>query len=94
MQMICIGKLELTVDILKLYGGHSALYCGAGADVHKHGGLYIAVHGMEDTSAGATLRLNKIKHNSVFLSFARQYRFLESFSFLLQVFGVQLRLNW
>ena len=51
MKVIGIGKLYLTIDLVKLYGRNASLDSGTRADVHKHRRLNIAVYGMENASA-------------------------------------------
>ena len=68
--------------LAQVSGRNTALDRGTGADVHEHGGLDIAVYGVENASAGAPLGFQKIKHCRIsFLPFD-PYRTHGSFVFL------------
>ena len=55
MKVIGIRELYLTVDLLELDRGYSSLYRGTSAYVHKPGGLYIPMYGMENASARSAI---------------------------------------
>jgi hypothetical protein len=54
-QMISIGKLDLTIYVNKVDGGNAALYCGTSANVHKNGSLYVSVYRVENGASCAAL---------------------------------------
>ena len=56
-KMICVGKLYLTVDLLKVTGGNTALDCGGCAYVHKYGSLDGAVYGFKAAAASLSFLL-------------------------------------
>ena len=51
MKMICVGELNLAVDLLKIHSGDTALDCRRGTNVHKHGGLNSAMYGLKAATA-------------------------------------------
>ena len=78
-EVIGIRKLDLTADMLKVARRNAALYCGRRADVHKNGGLNIAVYGLKCTRAGGAAgfmycKAHKITCRNIFL-----FPFWESF---------------
>jgi hypothetical protein len=65
MKMIGIGKLDLTVQIVKIGGRYAALDRGARANVHKDRRFDIAVHSMESAASGVSLGFQKCKHKQI-----------------------------
>ena len=53
-EVIGVGKLHLTADMLQVASGDPALYGGAGAHVHENRGLYIAVYGFKGAGTRST----------------------------------------
>ena len=49
MQMICVAKLNLAVDILEIIRRDRALYRAAGCDIHKSRSLHGSVDGLGNT---------------------------------------------
>jgi hypothetical protein len=71
-EVIGIRKLDLTADVLKVARRNTALYRGGRADVHKNGGLDIAVYGFEGTRAGGAAgfmycKAHNITYRNIFL---------------------------
>ena len=62
-QMIGIGQLHLTADLLQVKGGYRALDGTLGADVHKYRGLHSAVWASKHAASGAALGFDHFKHN-------------------------------
>ena len=67
-QVVSIGKLDLTIYVNKVNGGNAALDSGASSDVHKNGSLYISVYGMENGASCAALGQNQFKHFQLLLN--------------------------
>ena len=55
MQMICVAKLNLTVDILEVIRRDRAFYRAAGCNIHKSRSLHSSVDGLEHAAAGCSL---------------------------------------
>ena len=52
-EMICVGKLDLTADVVKVLCGNTALNGCGSTNVHKNGRLNRPVNGFESTAARA-----------------------------------------
>ena len=57
MQMIGVGKLHLTADLVEVLRGNAALDGSGCSDIHKNGGLYRAVNGFKGAAARVPLLL-------------------------------------
>ena len=57
MEVVRIGKLDLTADVVKILRGDTALNGGASADVHEYGGLNRAVNSLKRAAARSSLLL-------------------------------------
>ena len=62
MQVISIGKHDLTAYLLKVVGIKSSLYGGAGGNIHKYGGLHRAVRRFKFSPSCSSLFFQKLKH--------------------------------
>ena len=62
-QMVGVGKLDLTVKLAELHRVNTAFDRSTRANVHKDGGLDISVYGVEDAASRATVLSKKFKHN-------------------------------
>ncbi len=84
-EVVGVGQLDLTVNVIEqLNGGNATLDGGAGAHVHKNGGLDVTVNGVEHASAGASVGCKNRKHRFLFLGWS-QYNVMPFF-----YFGVRL----
>ena len=63
-QVIGVGKLHLTADVLQVLGAQRALDGTLGAHIHKYGGLDRAVGAGEFAPTGLALGLFQFKHGS------------------------------
>jgi len=61
-QMVGVGQLHLTADLLQIVGGHRPLDGPLGAHVHKDRGLDSAVGTGKYAPAGVPLGLDHFKH--------------------------------
>jgi hypothetical protein len=59
--MVCVGELDLAIDLFELHCVDAALDGTAGANVHKHGRLNVTVHGVQHTATRATVGLENLK---------------------------------
>ena len=50
------------MQVDKIHRRYSALYCGAGADVHKNGCLNVPVDGMQAAASCSALLFYQVKH--------------------------------
>ena len=69
-QMIGVGQLDLTVQIVEIHGGDTALDGGTGAHIHENRRFNGAVYGLKPSAAGASFFFEKRKfcHNIEFPS--------------------------
>ena len=72
MQMICVAKLNLAVDILEVIRRDRAFYRAAGCDIHKSRSLHGSVDGFKHAAAGCSLffynsKLHLFSFRSVFI---------------------------
>ena len=69
-QMVRVGQLDLTVQIVEIHGGDTALDGGTGAHIHENRRFNGAVYGLEPSAAGASFFFEKRKfcHNIGFPS--------------------------
>ena len=61
-EVIGVGQLNLTADVLQVVGGYRPLDGPLGAYVHEHRGLGRAVRAGKHAPAGAALLLDYFKH--------------------------------
>jgi hypothetical protein len=54
-EVIGIGKLYLTVDLLEIHCGDTALNCCGGTNVHKHRGFDRTVDGLKSAATSSSL---------------------------------------
>ena len=62
MQMVGIGKLHLTSDLLQVFGADGALDGSLRSNIHKNGGLHHSVGAGELTAAGIAAGFDNSKH--------------------------------
>ena len=72
MQMICVAKLNLAVDILEVIRRDRAFYRAAGCDIHKSRSLHGSVDSFKHAAAGWSLffynsKLHLFSFRSVFI---------------------------
>ena len=64
-EMVGIGQLDLTADVLQIVGGHRPLDGPLGAHIHEHRGLGRTVRAGKHAPAGAALLLDHFKHKKL-----------------------------
>ena len=62
MEVVGIGKLDLTADLFQIVGRHPALDSPLGAYVHEYGGLGRTVSAGKHTTTGTIFSLYYLKH--------------------------------